>query len=487
MNKLNQNFNRHFNQYKWAILAGTILALCIMIVTANLSFFTLLRYTMKKDTQGVLSITQNQVVQKKNQESFSFKKGMRYLLKQETYDEETRHFFEEYYNVFSTEWQKQIIMAYSKRQLTLPMNRAVIDVILQSLQDIAVQHYVDQLSVEDLEHGLSLAYGHNPQVNQEFVDTLYTLLKSYPNQLNFHKFQFNLYDVLQYEGENALEKIKLIISKVEPKVAQESLFKHLRKAELNVDTLNEWIEFFNSSGIISASDYINFNQYYGNICLMRNQQRELDEEEAELQLKIDTIDTQVSEQNKAIIAKEETMAPVQKEISRLENVLDELTNYSTLSLYLERASGTGSNEYIASVPRNGLFGRRPTSVKYIVKLTQTSFFGEGVYDINVYSNGTKLSPDSTECSYFIEVSTEDLSEIETLKNQRLNQLSQLDAIKADIKEMENEVERIKEQNQYNAIKADIENMDNRRKEYTQKIDEEIVKIRKLFGLSHITS
>lgn len=487
MRKLKKDFNKYFSQYRWVILAGVLLSICIMLITANLKFFTLVGYTIKGNTEGVLSITENHMIQKQDQNQLTFKKGMHYLLNQEEYPKEVQTFFEDYYSAFSPEWQKEIMIAYSKKHLILPMNRAVIDTILQSLDVAAIKSYIEQLSVEDLEQGLSLVYGHTPSVTPEFVDTLYQLLQKYPNKFNFHKFQFNLYDILQYDGENAVDKIKLIISKIEPKVAQENLFKHLRKAELSVDTLNEWIEFFNTSGIISPSDYMNFNQLYGNICLMRNQQKELDEEEIELQEKIKVIDAKISDQNKSIVAKEEEMEPVQQELSRLEEQIDDLTNYSTLPLYIERASGTGSNEYIASVPRNGLFGKRPTDIKYIVKLTQTSFFEDGVYELNVYSEGTKPSIDGVECSYFVEVPYEKLEEIELKKAQRLTQVRKMDAIKEEIKAKENEIEVIKEQNQYNEIKKDIENMDQRREEYTQKIEEEIMQIRKLFGLSRITS
>lgn len=487
MENLKKEFKQYFNQYKWVILAGVVLSISIMLITANLKFFTLLGYTMKGNTEGVLQITENHILQKQDQNQLTFKKGMHYLLKQETYSKEMQTFFEEYYNAFSPEWQKEIMVAYSKKRFILPMNRAVIDRILQSLDDNAIQNYIEQLSVEDLEHGLALVYGHNPEVTPEFVDTLYNLLQKYPNQLNFYKFQFNLYDVLQYDGENATNKIKLIISKIEPKVAQENLFKHLRKADLSVDTLNEWVEFFNTSGIISASDYMNFNQYYGNICLLRNQQKELDDEETELTEKITVIDNKISEQNKSIIAKEKEIEPIQQEMNLLEEKIDTLTNYSTLPLYIERASGTGSNEYIASVPRNGLFGKRPTDIKYIVKLTETPFFVDGVYELNVYSEGTKPSIDGGECSYFIEVTREKLENIELKKAQRLTLMRQIEAIQAEIKAIEQEIETIKTQNQYQAIKEDIENMDKRREEYTQKIEEEVVQIRKLFGLSHVTN
>lgn len=481
------NFNRHFNQYRWVLLIGIIVAICLMVIMSNLGYFSMIGYMLTSDTKGVLESTESYIVLKQDQNQITFKKGMQYLLRQRNDTKEVNRFFEENFNNFLPEWQKEILIAYGKKEMTIPMSRPVIETIVHSLNDENIKGYVELLNVEDLERGLALVYGRNPEVTPEFVDTLYQVLLMYPKKLAFNQLEFNLYDVLKYDGENAGEKIQFIIRKIEPKVAQENLFKHLRKEPLSVDVLNEWIEFFNSIGIITANEYINFNQYYGNICLLRNQQSDLDKEEKTLREKITVIESMIKEENETILLKEQEKEPIVKEIEGLDTILESLNDYSTIEFFIERPSGTGNNEYIASIPRNGIFRIRPGDMKYIIKLTRTTLYDAGLYELNIYASGTKMSMDGREYSYFVEVSKSQYNEIEQKESQRLAKVRQLDAIETEISVLQKEVDTIKDIYQYNELKRDVDNMNTRRLEYHNKIEEEVTQIRKLFELNQLTS
>ena len=475
-----------FNQYKWTLLAGVIVAILIALITANLHVLQFVSYKMQNDTEGVLSILQSQVNHEEVQDDWFFEQGMQYLLKQDEYSDELKSFFEEQYEIFTVEWKKEIIKAYNEKRLNLPINKDVMDVLIEYIDDVDIRSYVTKLEVNDFEQGLVLTYGNNPEINAEFIEALYKLLNIYPNKLCFNKFQFNLYETLNYTGENAAEKIQFIVSKIEPAVAKENIFKHLRNQEITEEQLCKWVEFFNSTGIIATNEYAKFKEYYGNICLIRNQYNALDDEEVKLKNKIAEVDAKIADQNTKLQEKQAQIAPLEGEISQLESTLDSLTNYSYMPLYIERASGTGSNEYIASVPRNGLFGMRPSDLKYIVKLKATSFVKQGIYNLNLYSQGTKSGADGGEYSYFVEASASDIAQIEDMKSQRLNKISALDTIKQEASQIENEINAVKSENQYNETKEALDNIAGRRTEYSSKVNEEIIKIRQLFGLSNIT-
>lgn len=474
-----------FNQYKWTLLAGIIVAVMIALITANFHVLQFMNYKMHNNVTGVLSVLQSQVKHEKAQDDWFFAQGMKYLLNQEEYSEELENFFEEQFGTFTKEWKKGIIEVYSKKNLKLATSKDVMEVLLEYIDDTNIRSYITKLEVSELEQGLTLVYGNNPKVNDEFVDTLYKLLSIYPEKLTFNKFEFNLYEVLNYKGEAAEEKIRYIFSKVEPAVAKENIFKQLRNEELTEEKLCEWVEFFNGTGMITPNEYAKFNELYGSICLIRNQYNALDTEEVQLKNKIAEVDAKIGDKVKVLEAKKAEMAPVETQISELEASLESLINYSYMPLYIEKVSGTGSNEYIASSPRGGLFGMRPSGLKYIVKLNATSFVKEGVYNLNLYYKGTKNAADGVEYGYYVEVSDSDIASIDSMKAERAAKIEALNQMKQEVSQIETEVNTIRSENQYDETKESLENLEGRRTEYANKINEEVIKIRQLFGLSNI--
>ncbi|MBE6023013.1 MAG: hypothetical protein E7231_07240 [Cellulosilyticum sp.] len=474
-----------FNQYKWTILAGIIVAILIALITANFHVLQFLGYKMQNNTEGVLSIIKTQARHEETQDDWFFEQGMQYLMRQEEYSEELTSFFEEQYSDFTVEWKKAIISAYNDKRLSLPMSKEVMDVLVQYIDDESIRSYLTRLSLDDFEQGLVLTYGNDPEVDDVLVDSLYKLLTIYPEKLSFNKFQFNLYDVLNYSGENAEEKIRYIFSKVEPSVAKENIFKQLRNEEITEEQLCDWVEFFNSTGIIAASEYRDFNEIYGNICLIRSQYNALDGEEVELKNIIAAVDAKISEQVKQLEEKESQVAPLESEISQIETTLDSLTNSSYISLYIEKSSGTGSHEYIASVPRNGLFGMKPSDLKYIIKLNSTSFVKDGVYNLSLYYKGTKTGTTGAQYDYYEEVSESDLAKIETMKDERSSKLATLETLKQEVSQITSEINQAKVEGKYEQAKQALADIAGRRSEYSNKINEEVVKIRTLFGLSNI--
>ena len=482
-----QTIKEMFNQYKWTLLAGMIVAALIAVITAHLHVLQFMNCKIHNDQEGMLTILQQQAKNVEVQDDWFFKQGMGYLLKQDEYSEEMTQFFEEQFEIFTPEWKKEIIKAYSRKRKNLVMSKEVMSVLIQYIQDEEIKSYISRLSLDDFEQGLTLMYGNNPEINDGLIDSLYEVLSVYPEKLKMTKFQFDLYSVLYYQGDHAEQKIKLLLSKIEPNVAKENLFKQLRNKELGEKELVKWIEFFNNTGVIAGNEYTSFKEIYGNICMVRKQYQELDAKEADLKAKKDEVEVMIGNKVKELEEKKGKVNGLQKEVDELQASLDRLTDGYYMSLYLERASGTGSNEYIASNPRTGFLGlgNRPSDLKYIVKLKSTSFVKEGVYNLNVYAKGTKSGSNGEEYSYYEEVSEDDLAQIDSIYSEKENKQSELDTIKQQVSQGESEINAIKEQYQYDENVKALQEITTLRGEYSNKVEEEVIKIRKLLGLNHI--
>ena len=482
-----ETIKESLNQLKWTLLAGVIVAILIALITANLHVLQFMKCKINNDQEGILSILKTQVGNEEVQEDWFFVQGMEYLLNQEEYSENMTSFFEEDFGLFSSKWKKEVLKAYNQKRKSLVMNKDVMDVLSQYIDDEGIRSYLTRLTIEDFEQGLALLYGKNPEVNDALVDELYKFLNVYPNQLEMKKIQLDLYNILYYKGENAEEKIKLILSKIEPTVAKENLFSKLRNKELSEKELLKWVEFFNTTGIIAGNDYTEFNKSYNNICMLRKQYSELDGKEAELRAKKDEVEVKIGDKEKELEDKKNKMNSLKKEVSELEASLESLTDSYYMPLYIERSSGTGSNEYIASNPRSGFLGlgNRPSDLKYIVKLKSTSFVKEGVYNLNLYAQGTKKGNSGEEYAYYEEVSDSDLANIDSIYSQKESKQSELNQVTEEVNKGEGEINAIKEEYHYEENIKELQEIVVRRQEYNTKVDEEVINIRKLLGLNSI--
>lgn len=474
-----------FDHYKWVLLAGVIVAMLIALITANLHILQFMGYKMKNDTTGIISILETRAKNEAEQEDWFFTQGIDYLIAQETYTDEIKDFFETHFSYLTLEKQKQVIQGYNSKKLTLPMNETLMHVLLAHLQDETMKTYMKRLEPAELEQGLVAVYGADPKVDDQLVNNLYKLLEIYPGELVFDKFQFNLYDLLVYSGENAEVQKKAILKKIPSELAKEEIFKKLKMQSITEEQICNWVEFFNDTQIISNSEYIAFKDAYGEICLIRNQYKALDGQQVELQNKKDAVDVQISNSLKELENKQSVISSKQKEISALENQIDELTNYTHMALYIEGAAGTGSGEYIASIPRNSLFGFRPSNQKYIVKLQQSSLSNEGVQYLDLYYKGTKTSGSGEEYAYYVEVSSSDLGNISALENERSTKLNELSNLKSEASSLENKISQIKQENNYDETQKALMNIATQREELSRKMSEKTIAIKELFELKDL--
>lgn len=475
-----------FKQYKWVLLAGVIVAILIGLITANLHVLRFMSYKMQNNTQGIISILQSNIRSNQQQDDWFFTQGVDYLVEQEEYTEEIKGFFETNFAKFSIEKKQQIIKAYNIRNLYLNMNADLMSVLIENINDDTIKAYIRRLSPENFEQGLVLVYGNNPEVNSELINGLDEVLNIYPKQISFEKFQFNLYDLLNYTGEKATEQKKRIISKLPKEIVREYIFKELKTESITEEQLCEWVKFFNETEIITNSEFTAFNNAYSEIVLIRSQYKGLDEEQVELQNKKDQVDLQISDSLKAVEEKQSKIAAKQSEISAIETHLDELTNYTHMPLYIEKLAGTGNNEYIASAPRGGwLEIYIPSSQKYIVKLNSTELADKGVTYLDVYFKGTKQTSSGDEYAYYVQVSNADLAQISSRESERNTKLKELESLKAEVSKLENKIETIKNENNYDENQQALMSIATKREELSTKLSEKTLIIKELFGLKDL--
>lgn len=481
-----ERIKEEFDRYKWVLLAGVIVAVLIGLITANLHVLQFMTYKMQGNTQGIISILENSVKSSHVQEDWYFSQGIDYLLSEKEFSDESKQFFETYFENFTVEKKLQVIEGYNNQKLFMPMSAVLMQTMMENLDHSSIQAYIKRMSAEDLEQGLVIYYGNNVKVDTAFIDSMYKLLSIYPNRLPFEKFKFDLYPILALTGEeNEIKKIA-IFNKIDSDVAKENIFQSLKNQSVQGEQLRKWVEFLNKTQILDNGTYTKFNSLYSEIYLIRNQYKQLDSQEIDLKNKKEAVDIQIEQSLKEIESKKNELASLNSEINSIDSQLGELTDYAYMALYIEKSSGTGSNEYEASIPKKGIFGNyKPSSQKYIVKLTETSFLQEGVYYVDIYLKGTKTNGQGNEYAYYVEVSSNELGQIATLQSQRSQKVEQRTAVQQGISELETKVNEIKKEMKYDETEEALKNIVVERENFTKKLNEKIVEIKTLFGLGEL--
>ncbi len=481
-----ERIKEEFNRYKWVLLAGVIVAILIGLITANLHVLQFMTYKMQGNTKGIISILEDSVKNSNVQADWYFSQGIDYLLSEKELSEESRQFFETYFEDFTVEKKLEVIEGYNKKKLLMPTTHILMQTIMENLDHSSIQGYIKRMSGSDLEQGLIIYYGNDVKVDTAFIESMYKLLSIYPNRLPFEKFKFDLYPILSLTGEENEIKKTAIFNKLEPELAKESIFKSLKNQSVEGEQLRKWVEFLNKTQILDNGVYTKFNSLYSEIYLIRSQYKQLDAQEIDLKNKKEAVEVQIGQSLKELESKKNELASLNNEISGIDSQLGELTDYAYMALYIEKSSGTGSNEYEASIPKKGIFGNyKPSSQKYIVKLSETSFLKEGVYYVDIYLKGTKTNNKGNEYPYYVEVSSNELNNIATLQGQRSQKVEERTAVQQGINQLENEVNSIKEEMGYDETQEALKNIAVERENFKKKLNEKIVEIKTLFGLGDL--
>ncbi len=397
-----ERIKEEFNRYKWILLAGIMVSVLIALITANFHVIKFVGYKLKGDEQGIIKVLEQNIKSNSAQTEWYFESGMTELLKSNTWSEDVYNFMDENYIYFSDEYKFEVIDGYNKKRQFLTMNKDVMDSLVSMMDNKIIQDYIKRMEPKALEQGLILMYGNNPEVTDEFVDNLYDILSIYPDKIPFEEFTFELSDILILEGEeNNLKKL-VIFEGINPDQAREPVMNSIKNKSLTGEQLNEWVEFLNNTQIIDNVTYTNFNNLYSEIFVVRDQYKQLDLRQIDLENQKEAIELQIGQSLVDLENKQKEMGKIDKQISDLDSELGSVTDYAYMALYLEKATGTGTNEYEASIPRKGLFGSyKPSGQKYIVALTDTGLVTEGVYYLDIYIKGTKLNAAGNEYPYYV--------------------------------------------------------------------------------------
>ncbi len=473
-------------RYRWVLLAGIIVAVMIGMITANLNVLRFMAYRMQGNEQGVISILDSSVKSSEGQSEWYFEQGIDYLLSSKKLSEESLAFFEENFERFEMATRLDILNGYNRNKLLLDHQLPVMETILTNLDHTYSQEYIKRMPKDQLEQGLAMYYGDNPKVNEAFIESMYKVLRIYPNEIAFDKFQFNLYPILALEGAENNQKKVAIFSKLRPDNAKESLFKALKQEKIEGEKLREWVELLNQTHILDHATYTKFNTIYSNIYLIRNQYKALDNKEIELKNKKEAVDVQIEQSIKDLQSKDAQLTILENEIKDIDSKLNAVTNYAYMALFIEKASATGTNEYEASIPRRGLFGDyKASDQKYIVKLSQTSFLTPGVYYVDIYLKGTKVSGNGNEYPYYVEVSNSDLSSINTLQQERTQKSEEKTLLEQEIAALATQIDKVKQEADYDKNDDELKNMVLEREALVQALNEKVVEIKLLFGLGQL--
>ena len=482
MNLIKEEFNR----YKWILLTGVIVSVLIGLIAANFHVIKFIGHKLNNDSIGMIEILENHVKNKSSQSEWYFTSGITELLSQKEWPEETHTFMDSNFQYFNSNTQLEVIDGYNRKKMFLTTSKELMSNFISMLDNKTVQDYIKRMSPEELENGLIMFYGKTPEMNQKFIDEIYNVLSIYPNKIPFVEFKFDLKQILSLKGEENNAKKIAIFEGIDPKSARQSVMESFKNESITGEELKYCVEFLNQTEILDNATYIKFNDIYSQIFVLEDKFKELEITKVELENQREAIEVQIGQSLVNLETKSKEINSLDSEIANIDAELDKLTNYAYMALYIEKQSGTGHNEYEASIPRKGIFGDyKPSNQKYIVKLSQTGFLVEGVYYLDIYMNGTKTNNRGNEYPYYEEVSETQINNIANFQAQRQEKASQRDRIQTEINSLEVEVDKIKKDMGYDENENNLKEMAIQKEDITKQLNEKVVEIKKMFGLSNL--
>ncbi len=514
-------FKDALKRYKWIIVSGLTIAILAGIITANIHIFEFVSYKMQANTPAIVRLMENDLISTKKQESWYFSQGMEYLI--QDMSEEAKTFFETYFSEFIPSIQEDIIKEYNRRNLFFANPSILTDIVLDNIDKDAYAGYFKRMDEVSVDKMLANYFGEKVELNEMFIDKLYKITSIYPKQLLLDKFSFDVYGLLILEDksqvvENSMvemqqeeqseqiehaantalptntnedikvitleEKKNTIFKKLAPEKAKKIIFDKLKTSPVQGQTLKALMDFLNRNNIVDTKTYTSFNNLYSEIYLIRKQYSEIDDKEIDLKNKKSAIELQISEPQKEIESKQVELKNAQAAVSEVESKLGNLTGYAYMALYIEKAYGNG--EYEASIPTTGLFGNfKPSSQKYIIKLTASQFTTPGVYYVNISLKGTKVNNKGNEYPYYVEVSQSQLDQISALQTERQAKVNAVSNIQGEIATIEAKITAIKQENGYDEIASGLKELAVERESYTGRLDEKAVQIQNLLGIGRV--
>lgn len=478
-----EKIKEELKRYKWILVAGIITALLAGTIAANAHVMSFMNYQIKGDTKSIMNLITKDIKNAGRQDDWYFIKAIEYLIEENT--EESLDYLEQHLAEFIPDRQYEIIQAYNNKKIVFKDHKTFMPILIEHIENSIVLQYLKRMDHNVLDKELFYYFGEKPEVNETFINTMNQLLMAYPATLPLDQFQFSLYQLLTISDDAMEEKKNNIFSKLEPEAAKAYLFKELKTKPIELDLLNKWMEFLNQNKVITSNDYVAFTNIYGEIQLIRNSYKHLEEKQVDLVNAKQMIEVQIGEDLETLDKNHQKMNALKVQGTAGEKELEKLTDYAHMALYIDKAYGNG--EYEASIPRKNLFGNyKSSNHKYIIKLNTTDYYQEGVYYVDVYLNGTKVGSKGDEYPYYVEVSTQELERIELLNNERIASMKELEELTKNTADLQKNVEAIKKETGYDQTEADLQAVIVQKEELIKRLDDKTVEIKNLLSIGNVS-
>lgn len=481
-----QKIKEIFLKYKWILLSGVVIGVIACLITANLQLINFMSCKIKGDEAGIIKLLSAGLTDTSKQDNWFYVSGIKFLTNKEHFNEESRTFFETNFESFILERQKEIVKGYNTNKALFGDSVPVVALAMDYLEEQDFGDYIKRVDAADIDAGLSEYYGKTVQANEALVNKLYDLTNIYLGELPFDKFQFSLYELmeLQSDDEQLESKINTVCSRLNSEKARDTFFEEVKMQTVDGDDLYGWIEFLNRNQIIDNTEYMSFSTLYSGVHAVRNQYKQIESEEIDLNNKKEAVEVQIKDKEEELKTAQQSLADNEQSISSIDAELDQLTNYASTVIYVEK--NLGDDEYQASPPKKSLFGNyKASSQKYIVKLNSTEVYNEGVYYVDLALSGTKLGADGKEYPYYVEISNDELNRIAILEDKRQSIESNSSELKSQISSLQLEIDNVKQSSGYEAIVNELSTVTARRDGLTKQLEEIAVKLQTMFSIKKV--
>ena len=436
---------------------------------------------MTGDTQKIVNVISKDVREPKDHQKTHFKIGFDYLL--EDMSEVSMNFFEKYFAYLSLEEQESVLDAYNTRELFFKSQKDLLSIASKGNTGLAFRTYINRLDANTFELALIEVFGKEPTMTQDVVTRLYHIANMYDAKLPLNKFKVSIYELMKFPQMGTEDSMaSKLLDVIEPKAVHNVLFMELKTQEIDVDTLNTWIDILNRKKVISTQEYAGFTNSYNSVRQLREEYVQLERQEVDIKNIKEKIDVQTSEYLTKIEKITSEITSIQTEMTSKKSELAQKTNYETIELYImdyDQESGV----YEASIPeKSWFFGTyKPSNEKVKITLTDTKPESQGVYTFNVYNNGQAGG-----IPYYIEVSSQAKAQIKQLQDEINNQRASIEKKEAEKNQLAEEVNKIRKANNYDQNNRLLEEVNNKKESVLLKVKEKQIEIQTLFGIGNVT-
>lgn len=481
VNQIKEQVAQLFDENKKILLIGMGVLVVTMLTLLNIHLFQMSYYTMKDDTEKVITILAKDVQKDFRQDDWYFQKGINYL-SNTLEKEQSKAFLENNFKYLNEEIQKNIIKAYNSQALIFKQQMDVFTAITVSENTDDYAKYMKRVPIDEIEKGLKFYLTEAPKLTQDTVDKVYKIVSLQRNKLPLKLFKINAYELMSFPHNGDVNAASLrLLDFIEPEAIRKSLFDELKTKPIELDLFGMWVDVLYKKKIISTTEYASFTSSYGNIKRMQEQYKQVLLQEVDVYNIKQMIDVQTEEVVAKVGKLTKEIEVIDAQIQQDTETLNKLANYKEVELYVLDQYDNGDYE-VAIPERSWLFGTyKPGNQRLRLKITASKVENQGVRSFDVYNKGK--SQDGL--PYYVEVSAEQKAEISAL-GKKINEARAIVVEKQKMIETHTqEIEHIRKTNNYDQTLLAIEEIDHKKANLEIEIKKEKLLIQNLFQIGEL--